>query len=163
MEWKDQIRIRFKHTVIWFTSNLRSLISVPLSSGVEWRWSRGKWRVFAPLFLQPACSCPYKAAGQWLFVSQILLWSFRVILCGSAVCVCVCVNVAEGWIPVHSLDLHSVCVFLFLASRTPVRSAVVRPRQGRPGLGRERPRRLIHFRSWCGQQVPQPPWPGPHL
>lgn len=41
--------------------------------------------------------------------------------------------------------------------------AVVRPRQGCPGLGRERPRSLLHFRCRRGQQVPQPTRPGPDL
>ena len=54
-------------------------------------------------------------------------------------------------------EVHCVC------PRPAVWPAVVGPRQGRAGLGGERPRGLVHLWGRRGQQVPQPPWPRPHL
>lgn len=40
---------------------------------------------------------------------------------------------------------------------------MVGPGQGRAGVGRERPRRVLHVRAGRGRQVPQPTRPRPHL
>ena len=49
-----------------------------------------------------------------------------------------------------------------LCCRVVVWLVVVRPRQGRPGLGRKWQGSVLHLRCWCCQQVSQPPWPWPH-
>jgi hypothetical protein len=44
-----------------------------------------------------------------------------------------------------------------------VRPSLVRPRQGRAGLGRERPGRVLHLRGRRRLKVPQQTRPGSHM
>jgi len=126
--------------------------------GIEHNFSWVLFSTFFVLFFTIAC---FPDHGKFWSYIRFLLWIWATM---SVTISCSYVKVMRlflfelSHVPGKAMDSW----WFLCCCRAVVWLAVVRPRQGRTGLGRKWQRSVFHLWGRCGQQVPQPSWSWPH-